>query len=85
MDSVGKIPSFTGMAIALLEDGTEASMDAVLGVIACAEESVYFSERYQVDEKSTSDALVEADLALHHAVQSLIDEYENLLATKRNL
>lgn len=79
MDGARKELSFTGMAIALLEDGSEASMDAVLGVIACAKESVHFAERYQVSDQISADDLVEADMALHHAVQSLVDQYENLV------
>ena len=78
MDEAGKKLSFTGMAIALLDDGSEASRDAVLGVIACAEESVHFAERYQFDQ-ATSDDLVETDLALAHAVQGLIDQYETIV------
>ena len=78
MGAADKKLSFTGMAIALLEDGTEASMDAVLGVIACAEECSYRAERYTFNGRAASDDLVEADLALRCAVDNLVDRYEKI-------
>lgn len=80
MDGADKKLSFTGMAIVLLEDGTQASMDAILGVIACAEESVYVTERHEFDERITSDALVETDLSLRCAVEALVCEYEQIIS-----
>lgn len=78
MDHTGKKRSFTGMAIALLEEGSEPSMDAVLGVIACAEECSYRVERYTFGDRVASDDLVEADLALRCAVDNLVAGYEKI-------
>lgn len=69
--------TFTAMCIALVENGSEQAMDAVLGVLACAEESVHYAQLY-IDAKVDEDDLLETDFSLREAVHDLVDRYRLL-------
>lgn len=71
---MGKEVTFTTMSQALIEDGDEESVDAILGVLACAEKAAQRVEMY-CDGKASEADLMHSDNVMQSAVNAVITRY----------